>query len=118
MITTLRSVITLFLLLPLLPSGKLIPQEIQVNLDHISNDNGLSQNTVHYMMQDSKGFIWFATEDGLNRYDGYTFTIYKNNPQDRSSIPDNFIWTIHEDFNGDLWVGTNNGGLSKFIRDK
>ncbi|MFO7444893.1 MAG: two-component regulator propeller domain-containing protein [Ignavibacteriaceae bacterium] len=96
----------------------LSPQDIQVNIDHISNDNGLSQNTVHYIMQDSKGFIWFATEDGLNKYDGYNFTIYKNDPQDKNSIPDNFIWTICEDNKGDLWIGTNNGGLSKFIRTK
>ena len=58
--------------------------------------------------------MWFATEDGLDRYDGYNFKVYKNNPQDPSSISDNFIWSIYQDKNGILWIGTNNGGLCKY----
>jgi len=85
---------------------------------HILSEDGLSQNTVHSIIQDSKGFMWFATEDGLNKYDGYNFTVYKNNPQDKNSISDNFIWTIFEDKNGILWIGTNSGGLCKFDREK
>lgn len=88
------------------------------NLVHVLSQNGLSQNTVHHILQDSKGFIWFATEDGLNKYDGYNFTVYKNNLQDKYSISDNFIWTIFEDKSGTLWIGTNSGGFCKFDREK
>jgi ligand-binding sensor domain-containing protein/two-component sensor histidine kinase len=91
-------------------------REVPINFDHLTNEEGLSQNTVHYIMQDSRGFIWFATEDGLNRYDGYNFSIYKAKPADKHSLPDNFVWTIYEDRSKNLWVGTNNGGLSKYDR--
>ena len=87
------------------------------NLVHILSENGLSQNTIHHILQDSKGYIWFATEDGLNKYDGYNFTVYKNNLQDKYSISDNFIWTIFEDKSGTLWIGTNSGGFCKFDRE-
>jgi len=60
--------------------------------------------------------MWFATEDGLDKYDGYNFTVYKNNPLDKNSISDNFIWTIYEDKSGTLWIGTNSHGLCKFDR--
>src|SRR5690554_463192 len=96
-------------------------QDKQIPVDHISNADGLSQNTIHSILQDRRGFIWFATEDGLNMYDGNKFTVFKNNPDGltgSSSISDNFIWTMCEDKNGNLWIGTNDGGLSKFIREK
>ena len=93
-------------------------QADKINYVHILSENGLSQNTVHHILQDSKGFIWFATEDGLNKYDGYNFTVYKNNLRDEYSISDNFIWTIFEDKSEVLWVGTNSGGLCKFDREK
>ncbi len=92
-------------------------QLTDVNFDHILSDKGLSQNTIHCIIQDSKGFMWFATEDGLDKYDGYNFTIYKNNPLDKNSISDNFIWTIYEDKSGTIWVGTNSGGLCRFNRN-
>jgi ligand-binding sensor domain-containing protein/two-component sensor histidine kinase len=87
-----------------------------MNFEHILSDKGLSQNTIHWILQDSKGFIWFATEDGLDKYDAYNFTVYKSNPLDKNSISDNFIWTIYEDKSGTLWIGTNSCGLSKFDR--
>ncbi|HVO76158.1 MAG TPA: two-component regulator propeller domain-containing protein [Ignavibacteriaceae bacterium] len=96
-----------------------IKQELSRNLSaHILSEDGLSQNTVHSILEDSKGFMWFATEDGLNKYDGYNFTVYKNDPRDKNSIPDNFIWTLFEDKYGVLWIGTNSGGLCKFDREK
>ena len=88
-----------------------------INLEHILTDKGLSQNTIHCILQDSKGFLWFATEDGLDKYDGYNFKVYKNDPHDPYSIPDNFIWTLYEDSEGTLWVGTNSGGLCRFDRE-
>ncbi|MGE5806617.1 MAG: two-component regulator propeller domain-containing protein [Ignavibacteria bacterium] len=96
-----------------------ITRELSRNISaHILSEDGLSQNTVHSILQDSKGFMWFATEDGLNKYDGYNFTVYKNNPRDKNSISDNFIWTIFEDKKGVLWIGTNSGGLCRFDREK
>ncbi len=106
--------VILFLLLLLNPFNLQYPQSNESNFVHLISENGLYQNTVHAILQDKKGFIWFATEDGLNKYDGYNFTVYKNNPQDSNSISDNFIWTIYEDNSGTLWIGTNSGGLSKF----
>ena len=106
-----------FLLITVL-SNTLLAQVDRINYVHILSENGLSQNTVHSILQDKEGFIWFATEDGLNKYDGYNFKVYKNNPLDKTSIPDNFIWTIYEDRNGTLWIGTNNKGLCKFERGK
>ncbi len=88
-----------------------------INLEHILTDKGLSQNTIHCILQDSHGFLWFATEDGLDKYDGYNFKVYKNDPRDSGSISDNFIWTMFEDREGTLWVGTNSGGLCKFNRE-
>ena len=57
----------------------------KINFVHILSENGLSQNTVHCILQDSQGFIWFATEDGLDKYDGYNFTVYKNDIKDSTS---------------------------------
>jgi len=92
----------------------LFAQQSRINFSHLLSQNGLSQNTIHCVLQDKKGFIWIATEDGLDRYDGYNFKVYKNNSLDSTSISDNFIWTLFEDKDGFLWVGTNSGGLCKF----
>ncbi len=79
------------------------------SFDRLTVEDGLSQNSVNCIFQDSRGFIWFGTQDGLDRYDGYTFKAYKHNPKNVNSISDNFIWAIHEDNKGNLWVGTQNG---------
>ena len=84
------------------------------NFDHITVDNGLSQNTIRAIIQDSKGFIWLATQEGLNRYDGYNFKIYKYDAKDEYSISENSIWTLYESSSKDIWVGTNGGGVNKF----
>ncbi|MCG8700905.1 MAG: GAF domain-containing protein [Bacteroidales bacterium] len=71
--------------------------------------DGLSQSEVRYIFKDSRGFMWFGTSDGLNRYDGYTFKIFKNNPSDTNSIISSTIESIYEDKNGLIWVGTIKG---------
>lgn len=90
----------------------------QLKFDNITISDGLSQNEVRTLYQDSKGFMWFGTADGLNRYDGYKIKQYKYSPLDSNSISDNFIWAITECDSGNLWVGTSGGGLNKFIREK
>jgi ligand-binding sensor domain-containing protein len=80
---------------------------------HISNEQGLSNSTVECIFQDSRGFIWIGTLNGLNRYDGIKMVSYKNDPKDSTSISDNYIRSIYEDRNHTLWVGTNYG-LNKF----
>jgi len=70
-------------------------------------ENGLSHNTVWCVMQDSYGFMWFGTSGGLNRFDGYEFKAYKNNPKDSFSLGNNMVYTLCEDANKNIWVGTN-----------
>jgi diguanylate cyclase (GGDEF)-like protein len=84
--------------------------------DRLSLEQGLSQGTINAILQDRRGFMWFGTEDGLNRYDGYGFKVYKRDSNDPASLSHNFIWAIHEDKNGDLWIGTNGGGLEHWNR--
>ncbi len=81
----------------------------------ISVDKGLSQSTVYCTYQDSQGFIWVGTEDGLNKYDGYSFDIFKFDPTDTTTVSNNIIRCIFEDKKNNLWIGTDNG-LNKLIR--
>lgn len=76
---------------------------------HYQVEDGLSNNAVVCCLQDSKGFLWFGTKDGLDRFDGYTFKVFRNNPDDAKSIGSNFIHTLYADKNNVLWVGTDKG---------
>ncbi|MFC2155557.1 two-component regulator propeller domain-containing protein [Acidobacteriota bacterium] len=89
-----------------------------IRFKHISLDEGLSQNAVFCLIQDSKGFMWFGTQDGLNKYDGYTFTVYKPDPDNISSLSHSWITALCEDDSGMIWIGTNGGGLNKFDTKK
>ena len=89
-------------------------QSKPVRFDRFYTRDGLSQNKIFDIVQDTLGFIWIGTEDGLNRYDGYEFKIYKNDPNDIRSLSSNNIETLHITKSGDLWLGGNLGGLSKF----
>lgn len=84
---------------------------------HLSSRDGLSQDHVNAIFKDHKGFMWFATDEGLNRYDGYNFSAYKHNPEDKSSISNSFVYDIVEDASYNLWIATANG-LDKFDRKK
>ena len=74
-------------------------------------EDGLSQAAVRVFHQDSKGFMWVGTQDGLNQYDGYAFTIYRHDRSDPDSIPDNWVRDIKGDSEGNLWIATTGGGL-------
>ncbi len=101
----------LIVLMTLTLTTRLYAQELK--FEHLSVAEGLSQSAVLCILQDSHGFMWFGTEDGLNKYDGYQFTVYKHDPGNPNSLSNNYIWAIHEDDTGILWVATGNG-LNKF----
>lgn len=79
----------------------------------LSIDQGLSQSTVNCIFQDSSGFLWICTQNGLNQYDGYEITIYR---PDNHLLPHDWISTITEDADGALWIGTEGGGLTRWNR--
>ncbi|MDP2209162.1 MAG: two-component regulator propeller domain-containing protein [Bacteroidota bacterium] len=108
-----RSILVQFSFIVILPMLQCLGNTNSFKFHHLTVDDGLSQGTVLAIFQDSQGFIWFGTQDGLNRYDGKNFKIYKYNPTDSASISDNFIRTICEDSSKNLWIGTLNG-LNKF----
>ena len=86
-----------------------------IRFDHLSIEEGLSQSTVWKILQDSQGYIWIATEDGLNRYDGLSFKVYRRDPVDPASLPGSYVWDVAEDASGNLWIATE-GGLAKWER--
>ncbi len=78
-------------------------------------DGELSNSLVNHVYQDKKGFVWIATEDGLNRFDGSKFTVYRHSADDPASMPDNYVRSVLEDNKGNFWVGSMNG-LSRYDR--
>jgi diguanylate cyclase (GGDEF)-like protein len=84
-----------------------------VRFTNLSLEQGLSQSAVSCIVQDHRGYMWFGTQDGLNRWDGSTFTVFKNDPQNPDSLSGNAIWALHEDGDGSLWIGTDGGGLAR-----
>ena len=84
-------------------------QSNTIRFDRLTVEDGLSQNAVLTIAQDGRGFLWLGTEDGLNKYDGYKFTVYEHDPEDPTSLVDNFISVIYVDRQGELWVGTRSG---------
>ncbi len=83
--------------------------EADLKFTHLTTNDGLSQGYVVDILQDRRGFMWFATRDGLNRYDGYTFVVYKHDPNDPGSLSSNFLQDLMEDAEGYLWVATSTG---------
>ncbi len=108
-----RLIIVLALIIPtLLPA-----QKSNIRFQHYTADQGLSQNMIDCILQDSKGFMWFGTWNGLNRFDGYSFTVFKQDPKNTNTISNNFIYALCEDKFGNIWIGTG-GGLNIFIYEE
>jgi len=84
-------------------------QQKTIKFDTYSLEDGLSQSSVTGIVQDRYGYIWISTQDGINRYDGYNFKTFKNQPDDLNTIPNNYIHFLIKDDIGDLWFGTNRG---------
>lgn len=87
-----------------------------INFRNITVEEGLSQATVETILQDKKGYIWIGTNDGLNRYNGYSFEVFREDKNDKNSIANNYILALEEDKDGNIWVGTIKG-LSKISSD-
>ncbi|MFC2083755.1 two-component regulator propeller domain-containing protein [Bacteroidota bacterium] len=85
-----------------------------IKFEHISIEQGLSSNRIMCIIQDSKGFLWFGTGYGLNKYDGHDFIIYKHDPSNSNSLSNNRVRKIFEDHIGILWIGTDGGGLNRY----
>ena len=79
-------------------------QKPSIQFTHLNVEDGLSQSTVFSIIQDRDGFMWFGTEDGLNRYDGYNFHIFKTDLSDTNSLISNFVTALHQDKNGFIWI--------------
>lgn len=103
-----------YLLLSLNFIIQLAAQPAKIKFEQIGLEQGLSQSTVNAIVQDAQGFIWFGTQDGLNRYDGYSIKVFKHNPQDLNSLSDDRINCLISDSKGDLWIGTSTGGLDRY----
>ena len=87
----------------------LMNNENNINFKKITTENGLSQTSVQYIFQDSKGYMWLGTSDGLNKYNGNKFEVYRYNKEKNTSISGNYVAAINEDSNGNIWVGTSRG---------
>ena len=92
-----------------LPAG----EEEDFRRTHLGSKQGLSESHVFAITQDRKGFIWFGTRDGLNRFDGYEMKVYRNDPKNPFSISNHYVYALYEDPDGMMWVGTR-GGLNLY----
>ena len=105
-----RLLILLVLSAGLSPFFYIANSQAQVlTVDPYTIADGMSQTSVNCAIQDSRGFLWIGTQDGLNKFDGYSFKIFKNEPSDTNSLSNNYINCIYEDAEGNLWIGTNYG---------
>ena len=100
--------------LPTLPAGA----GRRINFERLASAQGLPGSSVNCIIQDHKGFLWVGTDDGLSRYDGYEFEVYRNDPADVESLASNNITALYEDRTQALWIGTAGGGLVQFDRDQ
>lgn len=98
--------------------NSLVAQVQEKRFHSITIQDGLSQSTVQTILQDFEGYMWFGTQDGLNKYDGYQMTTYRFNPDDPHSISFSDVRVIYEDKQQNLWVGTHARGMNRFDRDK
>ncbi len=108
----------LFFILILCLGSSSYAQNRTTRFQHLTINDGLPQNMVDCMLQDSQGFLWFGTWNGLCRYDGYNFEVFDNqNPSASTSLRDNFIYSMVEDTYGNLWMGTSQGLQTYLINE-
>src|SRR6187401_317983 len=97
-------------------AGAPVPAARPIYFEHLTMRDGLSQSTVMSVLQDSHGYLWLATESGLDRYDGYSIRAYRRERGNEHGLASDFIWTIAEDANSDLWLATSGGGVARWDR--
>ena len=107
--------ISLFILLTL-GAGGADARVPEIAFEHLLPDDGLSQSTVTCLLQDQTGFLWIGTQDGLNRYDGYSFEVFRRNRDQPDSLSHDLILALAEDSSHDIWIGTEGGGLNRWSR--
>ena len=106
-----------FWLLPVVAESAALSSKYRpIGFEHVDHSDGLSQNSVQAILQDSRGFLWFGTESGLNRYDGYEIRQYRPDRRNPAALPDGHVWQIAEDRRGDLWLATEGGGIGHWQR--
>ncbi len=93
-----------------------VPDSRPIYFEHLTMRDGLSQSTVMSILQDSEGYLWLATESGLDRYDGYSVRAYRRERGNERGLASDYIWTIAEDARGDLWLATVGGGVARWDR--
>jgi signal transduction histidine kinase/ligand-binding sensor domain-containing protein/DNA-binding response OmpR family regulator/HPt (histidine-containing phosphotransfer) domain-containing protein len=93
-----------------------IPAARPMYFEHLTMRDGLSMSTINSIVQDSQGYVWLATQAGLNRYDGYTVRQYRRDRGNPHGLASDYIWSIAEDAQGDLWLATDGGGVARFDR--
>jgi signal transduction histidine kinase/ligand-binding sensor domain-containing protein/DNA-binding response OmpR family regulator len=109
-----RAKIFIYLIILFWSDSQLLIYPQSLIFNHLTVEDGLSNNKVNTVIQDQTGFLWFGTEDGLNRYDGYKIKVFRNDPSDSNSLSDNSIWSMLEDRQGNIWIGTKSGILNKY----
>jgi len=97
-------------------SPEVVPEMRPMYFEHLTLRDGLSQSTVMSILQDSRGYLWLATESGLNRYDGYSIREYRRERGSARGLASDYVWSIAEDAHGDLWLGTMGGGVARWDR--
>jgi signal transduction histidine kinase/ligand-binding sensor domain-containing protein/DNA-binding response OmpR family regulator len=94
-------------------STNFYPQNTNITFEHFSIDQGMYETNINSVIQDKTGFLWFGTWGGIEKYDGYNFTAYKQEPDNPNSINNQFVNTLYEDKEGNIWIGTRRG-IEKF----
>ena len=107
-----------FVVLCLLIVNQAYSQSNEINFTSITSRSGLSSNTINVIVKDKHGFLWFGSQDGLNKYDGTNFTVYRHKQNDITSLPVNSVTALYEDKKGNLWIGTDGGSVSVYDREK
>jgi signal transduction histidine kinase/ligand-binding sensor domain-containing protein/CheY-like chemotaxis protein len=97
-------------------AGAPAPVTRPMYFEHVTMRDGLSMSTVNSILQDSQGYVWLATEAGLNRYDGYTIRQFRRERGNQHGLASDYVWQIAEDARGDIWLATDGGGVARWER--
>ena len=92
----------------------LLGQSVSISVSHLGDKAGLSHSVVHCLTKGKTDFVWAGTQDGLNRFDGYSFSTFNKDKIKVGGLSNNYTWEVYPDSKGNLWVGMNGGGLCKY----